>query len=32
MNEINDIALIFGLIMVEVTMIYLYVKIRNDDK
>ncbi len=30
MNEINDIALIFGLIMVEVTMIYLYVKIRND--
>lgn len=30
MNEINDIALIFGFIMVEVSLIYVYVKIRND--
>lgn len=30
MNEFNDMALIIGLIMVEITMIYLYVKIRND--
>lgn len=30
MNEINDIAMIFGLIMVEVSLIYVYVKIRKD--
>lgn len=30
MNEVNDIALIFGFIMVEVSLIYVYVKIRND--
>lgn len=30
MNEVNDIALIFGFIMVEVSLIYVYVKIRGD--